>query len=150
LPTDFHRFFSFFFVFIQQILQIFADKAEKLPVQGSKFKVAADILKEKWPLGRDGLIHQGHCQRRPKTINTLSYRDLQHLQTGRLLSAETRKQKTSHCHIVAVRRRIRGSPYQLPPNRAPSISPQGGEPELLETHFIMHYKLCINIMHYAL
>jgi hypothetical protein len=29
IHTDFHR---FFFIFIQQILQIFANKAEKLPV----------------------------------------------------------------------------------------------------------------------
>jgi hypothetical protein len=104
------------------------------------------FLKEKWPLGRDGLLHQGHYQPKQVTVNQFSYRYLQYLQTGWLLSSEIRKQKMSHCHIVAVRRRIRGKeePPPAPPKgkRSPLQLPQKGEsPTLLESTFIMHYAL---------
>ena len=109
-----------------------------------------------WALGREWLLRQGYCQRKQKTPIMLRHRDLHLLQTGSLLSTETRKQKMSHCHIVAVRRSNRSplkqKPQAEPPpsppkgKGAPSISPQGGEPELLET--ALYYALCI--INYAL
>ena len=65
-----------------------------------------------------------------------------HAQAQRLTSssdrqaAVNRNQKNKKCHIVTL--------LQLGVViGAPSISPQGGEPELLEPPFIMHYVLLI-------
>ena len=115
------------------------------------------FLKEKWPLGRKGLLRQGHCQPIRVTVNPFSYSDLQHLQTGRLLSSEIRKQKMSHCHIVAVRRsnrspdgvgrfKVQGSNalsrVQGENHPCPSLGRRGVQ-SCLRTTFIMHYALLI-------
>ena len=67
------------------------------------------------------------------------------------LAAVNRKQKNKKCHIVTLLQLgvVIGAPptesgeEEPPPAPAPSISPQGGEPELLESTFIMHYALLI-------
>ena len=77
-----HRFsqiFTFFLFSSSRFCRFSQIRLKNCRFKVQNLKVAADILREKWPLGRDGLLGQGYCQPMQKTINTLRYRDLQYL-----------------------------------------------------------------------